>query len=204
MPGKFCYVCGADEFKESLCEQHFYEVKATIKLPGKITVEKCSKCNLARLKNKRVKFDANKFFTERTKQPVNVKLLGKRGKNDVYEISIGKEKKEVLIHFDVRVCQECGKFLGGYYEGTLQLRGDFPKEILDIIDEAVRKRDSFYRIKEIKVGLNVEFGSKSLLKTLVNGFSKKYKIKPTESFELVTQKDGKDVTRRIMCLRWKS
>jgi len=212
MPNPFCFKCGKPEYKEGLCKVHFAQQKTKLNLPKTIEIEKCSKCELVRLKNKQQPWQPEKYFSSLVGAPVTLQETQK-GKDLIYNITLkseaaGVETKEtstVRIHFDVKVCGVCGRILSSYYEGILQLRGNFPGEVMDLIDQQVDKatdRMVFYRLEKIKEGINLYFGSQRFLKKLSGILSKKYKIKPTETFKQVTIKDGKEIRRRIVALRF--
>jgi NMD protein affecting ribosome stability and mRNA decay len=212
MPRRFCYECGGEEFKDGLCKQHFAETHKLIELPPKIEIEKCSKCTTIKDRNKRVEWDPEKFFSKLA--GMEVKLTEeKKGKDLIYTVEVkgktaGVERVETAttrIHFDVRICERCGKIASDYYEGILQLRGKFTDDVLNWIDEEIgRSKDKmvFYRLKQVKGGVDVYLGSQRFLKRLAGKLSKKHKIRLVESFKQVTQIEGREIRRRIILARF--
>jgi len=213
MRRRFCYKCGEDDFQDGLCKEHFAESRTLLKLPARIEIEKCSKCDLVKLKNKYQQWNPERFFYELAKHEVTLtrRMLGK---DFIYKVKIigdvkgipKEEEAEVRIHFNVRICGVCGRALGDYYEGILQLRGNFKQDVITFVEEEADKtsdRMSFYRIKQVKGGVDIYFGSQRFLKTLSVKISKKHKIKLVETFKQSTHLDGVEVHRRIVLARFK-
>ena len=212
MPNRFCYKCGGEEWKDGLCKEHFLDGKVLLDLPKRIDIEKCSKGGLVRLKNKQHEWQPEEFFTRLAGRPIEIE--GKKKLKDmIYTISVtdtldGAEKTEtceVRVHFDVKICGVCGRVLSNYYEGILQLRGNFPDNIMKFIDNHVNKstdRMVFYRLEQLKEGINLYFGSQRFLKKLSGQISKKFGVRIKETFKQVTQREGKEIRRRIAVARF--
>jgi nonsense-mediated mRNA decay protein 3 len=212
MPRRFCYECGKDEWEKGLCRQCFAKTHKLMKLPARIEIEKCSKCETVKARNKRVEWNAERFFS---------KLIGKEvelvenaiGKDLIYTVKVTgeiagveiEETAKTRIHFNVRICERCGKIASDYYEGILQLRGNFTGDVLNWIDEEIGKSTDkmvFYRLKQVKGGVDVYLGSQRFLKRLAAKLSRKHKIKLVESFKQVTQIEGREIRRRIILARF--
>lgn len=214
---KFCFVCGkkTDKLIEGYCEDCYNEKFKLIEAPKRVYVTLCPKCGMIRQENKWVDKEIDDIIIEKIKiHGRDVKL--KIEKNDIAKIyakgfldrskKIKEETREVELKIDKLVCPNCSKRFGEYYESVIQLRGNITDEVLDSIDSLVlseyqKNKKAFYRIENVKGGVDLFLGSKSIANRIENLLSKRYKSEIKKSFKLITRKEGKDIYRNIMLVR---
>ncbi len=101
-------------------------------------------------------------------------------------------------------CPFCARRAGGYYEAVLQLRGDRWEELYrKVIDLVSKERDpKAFIVKEVprRKGIDLFVGSKKVAEKVARklkqmGASVKF------SYQHVTEKDGKPITREFVALR---
>jgi len=208
---KFCFVCGkkTEELIEGYCEECYSKETKLIEIPKKFEIIVCSKCDLMKFRNRWIEGIPEDIIRKKVKVlGDDVKIKIKR--NDTYQIiakgypeNSKKLKKEVYdlnVHLNKIVCSICAKRLSGYYEAIIQLRDI---DLFDYVDEEIRKmndKSAFYRVEEVRGGLNIYIGSKGAANKVASLLRKKgYKIKKT--FKLVTKKLGKNVYRTIISVK---
>jgi len=213
---KICFLCGKPAVKEGYCEEHWGKKNPLIKLPEKIEVVQCPKCGLVKIKNKWVEPDLEKIVKKFAKVlgEVDEWLVGVVNGETKVHVSgwiRGFRKEEfhfIKIKFVKRVCPICTRLLGGYYEAKIQLRGEVTGPILAWIREEtlrIGKRDkkAFYRHKLLKEGIDLYYGSKSAARKIANGLKKRFAAETKESFKVWGRKDGKEIKRLIISVRFK-
>jgi nonsense-mediated mRNA decay protein 3 len=196
---KFCFVCGKKNEKliEGYCEDCYNEKFKLIKIPKNLKIVQCSKCGKIRHGDGWSDIKLEDFIKQKLKitgNNVKVEIKGekifvsgilensKKSKEEVHELKVKPEKI---------VCYDCTCRLGGYYETILQLRGDVTDNILNFLDEHIRKK-SYYRVEKIREGYDLYVGDKNIAKTLAEYLAKKYRFKIQKSYRLYTRKDGVD------------
>jgi nonsense-mediated mRNA decay protein 3 len=217
--GKFCFKCGkkSEKLFDGYCEECYVKMNRLAKVPEKVEIEKCSKCDLVKIEGKLQEFDIIDFIKNKIESKGKIKKITlepiKTGYNVIIDgrlkgtKKLKREEHKVRIKFKKFVCDSCGRFYAGYYEAIIQLRGDFPKSVLRFIDVFVtRERSvdelSFYRTEEVKGGLDVFIGSKKVANTLGKRLKDKYNVEIKKSYMLYGKKDGKEVYRNVILVRF--
>lgn len=214
--GKFCFLCGKPAVKEGLCKEHWGEKNPLIKLPKEIKFVQCPKCDLIKFGNKHVEPDFEKMIKSKAKLLGEVDEWEMEPRDDGFEVHvsgwIGKTRKEerhmVKMKAVKNVCGICGRLLGGYYEAKLQIRGNFSGVILEHVERQaanIRKRDkkAFIRHELLKEGVDFYFGSKSAARKIATSLRKNFGAELKETFKVVGRKDGKDIKRIFIAVRFK-
>ncbi len=125
------------------------------------------------------------------------------------KVRVGQEIMDLVLKIRRVKCERCRYLLGGYYEATIQLRGDasFVDEMVDLCKKIVEKerrmdKKSFITdVENVKGGTDVKIGSKRVAKKIVR-HAKKYKPVITKySKKLKTVKDGKKIYRYTFLIR---
>ncbi len=179
MKKKFCFLCGKETEKliNGYCED-CYSKKFPLE-KKKLVLKICKICGKMNYRNKW------------TKDIGNIRENVKMGKID--------------LTFENTQCPDCSRKFGGYYEAILQLRGEFPEDILDFIDKVVSKHSdrtgAYFRIEKIKEGINLYIGSKSIANKLAK-ILKDMKFEIKKSYKLVTKRDGKEIYRTVIVARY--
>lgn len=210
----FCYICGENEWKEGLCKEHYSEKLFKIKIPSKVEIIKCSKCDMIKLRHKWQEIfeeDYLEAILKKREYDLKIKRVGVDKKDIIFRIIVSKKglekEKELIVHLNRLVCGVCGRRLGGYYEGIIQVRGNFSEKMLKIIAGEIKKhgkkdRFGFYRTVKVKGGVDFYIGSKSIVNKVAKFLSNNYKISQKKSYKHVTHKDSREVYRNIILLRF--
>ncbi len=101
-------------------------------------------------------------------------------------------------------CPYCARRAGGYYEAVIQLRGERWKELYkEVIDRISKEKDpKAFVTKEVprREGIDIFVGSKKVAEKVAKKL-KQLGAKVKFSYEQVTEKDGKPVTREFISIR---
>ncbi len=214
MKRKFCFLCGKETEKliEGYCEECYNKKFSLIELPKEISVKICRKCFKIEEKNKWKKISIEDFVKEK------IKILGKNVKlnikkeNDFLSISaigkleksrkIKKENYKIILKIEKKVCPFCSK-KGRYFESVIQLRGNISDEKINFIKKLLNsEKDIYFDTKKVKGGIDIFINRKFVAKRLAKIVSKKYKCKVIRSFELITRKEGKNIYKNVILLRF--
>ena len=212
---KFCFLCGkkSEKLIKGYCEECYKSKFKLIEVPQELSVTICKRCNKINEKNKWKEAEIDEILRDK------IKVFGKSvkisfEKNDNVKVhakgfleeskDAKEEVYEVKIKLRKRLCSDCFKKSGKYYESIVQIRGSLTDEDMDSIDDIVIERGGFYRIEEVKGGYDFYVSSKSLAKKIAEFLRKKYKVEIKKSFRLFTRKEGKDIYRDTILLRIES
>ena len=213
---RFCYICGKKEEIEGLCKDCYLEKNTIIKLPDKVEIRICPKCNQILRKNSWQDLNMERYFKDLTKNKVKIKkikLLEEKRVDNIYEITfigdlsnkiIKEEKHKIKVHFDRSVCYRCSRFDSGYYESIIQLRGEIKEEILSFIMDKLEKseRKTFnFRLEKIKPGIDIYVGDKRVTKTIINSLKKRFNLKVKTTFKDAGFYQGKKIAKVIYAIR---
>lgn len=207
----FCIKCGRNAGIENLCEKCFLERENLFSIDNfSLFVCDCGsyydnhwndpetidKVILDQIK-KRVK-TKNRV----TKISINLKKYGNKVLARVVcsgyirpAKAIKKEERQITITLNRKKCENCVKFLGGYYEAVLQLRGDRIEKILSGIEKFMPKA----RPTEVKGGCDIRFVKKGDAKRVAKQLKRRFDVK--ESFKFVTTKKGKRLYRNYYSIK---
>lgn len=207
---KFCFLCGkkTEKLIKGYCEECYNEKFQLIKIPEKISLTICVKCNLIKYKNKWKSIkDVIRNKIEVVGKNVGIEIE----ENDVISIHASgflkdskkpkEEIHEIKLKLRKTVCLSCSRKYGDYYEAILQLRGKISNDIIDFIDDQVIIKKSFYRAENVKGGLNLYLKNKSLANKIANDLKEKYNAEIKKSFKLVTKKEGRNIYRNVILIR---
>lgn len=209
---KFCFLCGrkSENLIKGYCEECYKSKFKLIEVPEEIEVVMCNRCKKINEKNKWKEAEIDEILKDK------IKILGKNvkmrfEKNDDVKVhakgllegskNVKEEVHEVKIKIRKRLCDDCFKKSGKYYESIVQIRGTLTNDDMDSIDDIVLERGGFYRLEKVKGGYDFYVSSKSLAKKIAEFFRKKYKVDIKKSFKLFTRKEGKDIYRDTILLR---
>lgn len=212
---KFCYVCGkqTDHLFDGLCSDCFAKRITLVELPKKIEIIKCSKCPFVKFNNKWQTLNIEEIIKTKLKAHGDIKKTSVELKDKIATVHVSgsfkdiskEESHDVRIHFNKIMCPNCTRLFGGYYEAIIQLRGDFNQKTLSFIADSAERfakdQFGFYRVKEVKEGLDLYFGSTSIANKIADAL-KPFKPEIKRSFKLVTRKDGKDIYRTVISVRF--
>lgn len=214
MRPKFCPACGRETKKlfGNKCEMCMKK-QSFAHVPEKIKISVCSSCGRVcgsdqkRIDSKLLeKIVAGKLKVNGTIREVSVKMEGDTAEILVTGLLNGKikvkEKLETRLQIRKRLCENCGKVRGGYYEAVIQLRTQDKNKLenaLAITESLVNKRGKVTKIEHRKEGVDLYFTPKKAMGNIVKNIPGKKEVK--KSYTLVTKKDGKDLYRNTVLVR---
>ena len=208
-----CYLCGMEfkELREGICDSCYSKEFQLLEVPRKLQIVICKNCYMIKEGDKLT----NKKVEDIIKENIKPRIEDVRfsiNNNHVYATGMinGKQREEkyhLRIEEKKILCNRCAKMKSGYYESKLQLRGNVPENALDFIDSQIKKIESrndnaFYRIEKIKDGLDVFVGSKSVANKIAEQMKKQLKAELKRSYKLYTRREGKDIYRDVISVRF--
>jgi NMD protein affecting ribosome stability and mRNA decay len=200
------------------CSEDWNAKHALIELPTRFDIIKCSKCERAKISGRWQPWNVVGFLREKAKvfgRLDSFDVTEKMGKYTVRATGIVErgiepktEEHVVIIKFNKLMCPDCSRAVGGYYEAILQLRGEIPENAATFFEREAAKilaMDSraFWSAKELKEGFDIKLGNTKAAIKLAELFKQKYKAEIKKSYQLVGRKDGKDIHRTIIAVRFK-
>jgi len=156
---------------------------------------------------------------------VDVKLGNRGSTRYLAKISLsGKflgEQVEESCKIPVRIkrncCERCSRIAGKYFEATVQVRGSLSrllskKEAEECKSIAISLADSGYKngdqlsfiqdIEEVKGGIDIILGSTQLGRHIARAITDRFGGRTRESSKLIGKKDGKDLYRTTILVRF--
>ncbi len=127
------------------------------------------------------------------------------------------EQHEIPVWIKLVACDRCSRMAGKYFQSTVQLRGNnirsmSKKEIEECKKVASSMADSGYHggdqlsfiqeMKEVKGGLDIILGSTQLGRRMARAFQERFGGRLLETCKLVGKKDGRDVYRSTLLVRF--
>jgi nonsense-mediated mRNA decay protein 3 len=217
---RFCFVCGkrTDELSAGRCADCYNRAFDLVRVPERLELLMCSKCALVKIANRWLVFDPERYLHRKMRISGSIERLRIEKTNKAYKIFAKgvlqgglKPKKEVhtvTVHMSKITCPVCTRFLSGYYEAILQLRGALRAEILDFIGAQMATikstdRKAFYTARQLKEGIDLYVSSKSAASKIAVMLRKRFAAQLKKSYKLVTRKAGKNVYRTIIAVRFK-
>lgn len=206
---KHCPLCNASSgevrFYGEFCENCLAK-KLTAELPREVTVAKCKDCG-------KVQF-GNDFFPPEEggiEQIIRSKFKGYDVKLASFHSPIAtvrvkdrgnglKVDKSVDIIYTKTLCTNCSRRHGGYFETTVQFRGN--PERINVLTVALQhfleKEDGYVtKVVDVDNGVDVYVSSRAL----TTSFLSKRNLKHVDSYTLHTEKQGKRLYRSTYAVR---
>ncbi len=128
-----------------------------------------------------------------------------------------EERCEIPVRIKRMACERCSRIAGKYFESTVQVRGSVSRPLTDremeeckrmalsLADAGYRNGDqlSFIQdIKEVQGGMDIILGSTQLGRHISRAIYERFGGKLQESSKLVGKKDGRDVYRSTILIRF--
>lgn len=150
-------------------------------------------------------------FDVASKQQVQIVFEGTPNE----EVPHYQQEVEIEIIINVGACDRCSKFARGYFESTIQVRGDRreirEEEQLNISKLIEQKREEVIEsnrmayiskaVDQAKGGIDLYIGSESFAKTLANFLAENLAASIEYSTKLKSMKDGKPIYQSTYCVR---
>lgn len=126
------------------------------------------------------------------------------------------ESCDIPVKIILTACDRCSRMAGKYFESTIQIRGSSRLPTKGELDEcrsiALSMADTCYRngdqlsfvqdIKETTGGLDLIMGSTQLARQIAKTIFERYGGRTQESAKLVGKKDGNDIYRTTILVRF--
>jgi len=193
--GEFCEKCASDKLRE--------------KLQDEVVVERCRVCGKIRTKEGTRQEDKQSLLSAIQQQFIKFKVhlisyQDGRAILDVVDNSKDQPlatEKGVAVKYRKMTCESCYKRIGGYYEATLQLRGD-DERIARFVERLTRyfeNRSEFVaKVEKVDNGYDVYVSSK----LLANAFISEREIVAKTSYTLSgLNRSGKKVYKNTYAIR---
>lgn len=105
----------------------------------------------------------------------------------------------INVNFSKDLCVNCLKKRSHYYNVTIQTRGEHSEQIAHRIIGAINNEDPMQLSKtlEVKTGWDIFVKDRNVSQQII----KKMGYKPTVSFHLQSERDGKKLYRTVFCIR---
>lgn len=127
-----------------------------------------------------------------------------------------EEASEIPVKIILTACDRCSRMAGKYFESTIQIRGssrpptraefDTCRDIaLSMTEACYRSGDQLAFIQDIKEtegGLDLVLGSTQLARQIARAIFERYGGRTQESAKLVGKKDGNDIYRTTILVRF--
>ena len=127
-----------------------------------------------------------------------------------------EEASEIPVKIILTACDRCSRMAGKYFESTIQIRGSSRPptraELEACRDIALSMTEACYRsgdqlafiqdIKETEGGLDLVIGSTQLARQIARAIFERYGGRTQESAKLVGKKDGNDIYRTTILVRF--
>jgi nonsense-mediated mRNA decay protein 3 len=204
MSGLICPKCGRKsedvEFIEAFCVDCY---PANIKVPRKVEIVQCRKCEKIRVKGEWVPYSE-----KRVAEHVASKCKGEfdsaecsPGEGKITFTIEGKKKVERSIDVELvpTMCTYCSRISGGYYQGLIQLRGN-PKRIAKyakLFVEKLEKRTFITKAEDKHEGVDIYVGSSKAVVEMLT----ELRMKSLMTRKLVGVQQGKKLYRVTFLLR---
>lgn len=210
---KFCPTCNRSSkdarFIGEFCEFCVAE-KASKNFPSRATVEYCRRCGRIRTPGGYVANDKESLALVLAKElcsskcKINVKEFDENSAKMEVELPVGSDsitfEKKIALKMVHKICQDDYRKSSGYYEATVQVRGD--KESVEAMAGKIRRfieRNGAFIAKTEwhETGADIYVSNK----TLIRGFFLLNKLAPKASYTLYSVKSGKKVYRNTYLLK---
>ncbi len=225
---KFCALCGkiTEKLLNNLCGECFSKEKEIFKISD-INIKICKDCGKIFRRGKWIFYDfdfesainaaLHEELSDKIKfiEPIDtytfsytfdsnfIKLILKVYINDI-EL---RYEKDLNLKINITYCPDCIKKRGKYYEAILQIRGAFDRNIVKFIEEKLNEMRIYdgkafiSQIKELKEGIDLYIGSRNAGRKIAR-MLKKMGAKISESKKLYGRRDGKEIYRYTICIRF--
>lgn len=198
-----CAKCGK-ESKEPLCDGCLASRNNLFDITN-FSINFCKICGKGTELKRRVKSEIKTKNTiddviiseKHVGNKVYLKVICK-GKMDIDDRVIKKEEeKNILVTVTKKMCDNCIKVSGNYYEAVVQARGDdaekITKKTYDFLKEKIAA------VEKIKEGYDIRITDKKAAALAVRFLRQKHSV--TESFKLVGKKKGVELYRNFYAIR---
>ena len=194
--GEFCEVCVTDKLKKSI--------------PNSVDISYCKRCGRIRIPGRHAAIDRITLMNAivmglpSTKAEIDVLSFDEKTAKVEFMINIDGNYAKFIKELDLRmkhaICRDCMRKSSGYFEATVQLRGndEVIQKIIKKLTVFLDDREAFVtKAEKVQGGWDIYTSDKKL----TQGFFRLHELKPKRSATLFTIKDGKELYRDTYALR---
>lgn len=206
MKNLICVMCGKAVYKNNLCRMHFFSRQKLLDISG-FPLVVCRNCG-SYYDGKWNKTDSMeqsiigivKRKIGKVKTEIGLKKIGNRLRLKITATGADKMKREektVDVLLSKKLCDNCIKLSGGYYESMLQLRGENSETLLEMVKTGIDNR-SVVSVVKVRNGYDIKLLKKDAARKLVRVLEG-CEIK--RSYKHVTTKKGRMIYRDFYSIR---
>lgn len=208
-----CVSCGRREAVADYICKDCYLKKHEPKLPREIAVTQCAGCDrwkgrgawtddaLAACRSA-LGFKSNLFEISELRLDEDILTIALRSM--VKDVPIDIER-DVKVRTNHATCPGCSRSSGGYYEATIQVRGERVLnavfEIRSIIEQSKAPNAFVTKEEEVRGGIDLQVGSWKVAEHVAREMASRYGAEFKSSRKLHTRKNNKDVYRMSYLVR---
>jgi nonsense-mediated mRNA decay protein 3 len=222
----FCPNCGRNVGKtyDGLCSDCFIDKLELIHYPKVLNAKRCPNCGYYFIKGKWTRDVVLEAISE-VKMNEEAKDDEMIIKDEIGEDEISLHITAIATVRGIRVekeadmeimlksasCERCSRIASGYYESIVQVRADgralIEEELKKCEEIAYKESDmggdrmAFVKVKEIKAGMDIYVGRKSLGRKIAKSIIGELGGKYSESAKIFGRKDGRNVYRTTLVVR---
>ena len=199
-----CPKCGKNDkevkFVEAFCIDCY---PFNLKLPDKIVIEFCKRCNRLRIRGEWMQYSRKKLeehiASKARGEFESVRYDSEKGEM-IFTVKETEIKKPFEFEKKIVICPDCSKMSGGYYESIIQLRGNEKKvtQYAKVLTEMLSKKTFITKSEERHGGVDIFAGSTRVVLGALAELSLKRKI----TRKLVGTKEGRRVYRTSFSIRF--
>lgn len=220
---KFCPRCGKETEElygneKKLCANCYPDVHNLLDIPNKVKITLCSVCGRMKQRNEwieaySIQEQLAETFKEYSKDEVEMEIQFWEEDEETFA-RVHAIKHNITDHYDTKVefkkkqCPDCSRFQGGYYKVKIQLRGEGDLDnVADfIVDKAAEmtnqnRKDFLSNIEEVDHGYNFYLSTEDMNKKILSKLRSAYNPEIKRSYELIGERDGKEVYRNVVSVR---
>lgn len=202
MKDLICIKCGEEAWKNNLCRRHFIENRKLMDAKG-FSVTICRNCGShydgkwidSSLEKSLVDMARKRILSKIKTKIVSVRKINRIQLKITATARIGgikkMEEKIVNILLKKRLCDNCVRLSGGYYEAVLQIRGKNSETLLEKTENSIDK-PAVAGVQKVSNGYDIRLLKKDSARKFVR-LLRGYEIK--KSYKHVTTKKGKAIYR---------
>ena len=199
-----CPKCGKKDtevkFLEAFCMDCY---PFNLRLPDKVEIEFCKRCNRMRIKGKWIQFSRKKLEEH----------IASKARGEFEDVRYDSEKKEMIFTVkgkEIRkpfvfekkiiICSDCSKISGGYYESIIQLRGNEKKvaKYSKLLTKMLEKKTFITKTEEKHGGIDILAGNTKV----VLGIAAELGLRAKITRKLVGTKEGRRAYRTTFSIRF--
>lgn len=196
-----CIVCGEVAEFGSYCKEHYLKKESLFSIPASMEVELCRECgshfqglNKISLDDAIRKQIESKGTIEGFSYKINRNTITITATGEINGVE-KEESHDADFRQRKRMCIDCQKRSGGYFEATVQIRPKFEWAL-----PKIKTVEEIVKVEELKEGYDVYMINKASANKIAARLAK-WIIERKDTRKLFGEKDGASVYRNVTLLR---